>query len=942
MEIAKRTWFADWVEMNDLLKEFYVASPVTKQVTLIIIQQLCEDIFIYEDPQAQLRKRELTTAMLCVTISANVLSRYLTKSSPATPSKTGHDGNGIDYEKLCRLINKNQEKGWLNVFVEELVTSFSTVNNSTDPTTTAIASTLAHQIIATLSVMFDWVLDTALMETQVASVLLSLLNTKSMKLRLSLLDALLVLSSRAFIPATVLAPSASQFEARSVILLQPFLLPVSAGPSTTPSFGLKELIKFGWIDVFARFCSQPIKISESDFTQLTIMGEEVYVGDSSSTGDEDVKEHGYKIIRRVTQILAAIASKQLLYKTGHVMLIPSSAMATSTLSALDTQFHHNWILVESFDYFIQSLVLVSRHPSILVLSNIVSAWADLLKVDGLVESDSIVRSLPLLIDVGLSVLTKDPRLSRKTMKATGSSSSVKDRVKMEYILNDFVSDTEFIQFRDTLGIRWSELLRSGCLARPADCVGYICGKFNSALEAIAKNTIIEGGTKRDAFGYIAEQSLDNFVLKAHTQIFESVVSTLHTKLAAVTNPSSPAFLSPLSPSKRSMTTSSPTEIAEKNAEKLARLHQLELEFAQYLLSYNTSDPTVSIRIISCLGTMGSTIGRMQQMTVFTQIIEKLFTMAVFTYPDETEVVQRIHERKESGARPGPNERTFLRYEGTKLRNKSMACLSRLGSEIPDLLMSQYDVLVQFGESLITNKKLLHSERVGLVEFFTGIVYHANGLSYSDRLRAFNQFIGPYVSELNSSLFENIANDSKSLLDMMGVDYLVRQYATLKQAEKTGSTVNMDIKDELHAFKRQRGHLMSTMNALASALRRTIHIRQKQSQGQTNQDEPWNEVALQIFGRIAMFCRSLNGIWDPQHWTNAPSELKQILEMSSYEVDMILGTSKEASAADQTDGDNDTGGDDRNETEEASEIAFYTVPSIIKSIQAWISGLRGFM
>ncbi|KAJ3053173.1 hypothetical protein HK097_004905 [Rhizophlyctis rosea] len=75
VEVAKRLFPLQWADMDLLLMNMYRADEKSQEMVLLIYRSLAEDIYIYDDAVAELRKKELTTGMLAVS-ALKVLSGY--------------------------------------------------------------------------------------------------------------------------------------------------------------------------------------------------------------------------------------------------------------------------------------------------------------------------------------------------------------------------------------------------------------------------------------------------------------------------------------------------------------------------------------------------------------------------------------------------------------------------------------------------------------------------------------------------------------------------------------------------------------------------------------------------------------------------------------------------------------------------------------------------
>lgn len=79
----------------------------------MICRSLAEDIFLYDDVVASLRKKELVTGMLAVTVSADTLEKFHAKRG-SNVILTDNEPVQSDYELLLRIVRANPaNEGWL-------------------------------------------------------------------------------------------------------------------------------------------------------------------------------------------------------------------------------------------------------------------------------------------------------------------------------------------------------------------------------------------------------------------------------------------------------------------------------------------------------------------------------------------------------------------------------------------------------------------------------------------------------------------------------------------------------------------------------------------------------------------------------------------------------------------------------------------------------------
>lgn len=80
----------------------------------MVYRTLAEDIFLFEDPIAELRKSELLTALTAISVSANVLEQQYSKSSQKQIGK-------LDLVVLLNMVRAHPENtGWMCRWTESI------------------------------------------------------------------------------------------------------------------------------------------------------------------------------------------------------------------------------------------------------------------------------------------------------------------------------------------------------------------------------------------------------------------------------------------------------------------------------------------------------------------------------------------------------------------------------------------------------------------------------------------------------------------------------------------------------------------------------------------------------------------------------------------------------------------------------------------------------
>ena len=101
-EVAKRTWGAEWRDMDDQLVQLWSSSLHHQAVVLCVLETLSEEIFNREDVTAGLRGNDLGRACVEIFLPAAVLRQHLPTRDKGPSYRCGEDGW---LKRLCDLLN---------------------------------------------------------------------------------------------------------------------------------------------------------------------------------------------------------------------------------------------------------------------------------------------------------------------------------------------------------------------------------------------------------------------------------------------------------------------------------------------------------------------------------------------------------------------------------------------------------------------------------------------------------------------------------------------------------------------------------------------------------------------------------------------------------------------------------------------------------------------
>lgn len=92
VEIAKRSWGVDWLDMDELLVRLWDGSMLQKALVLNILETLSEEVFGNDDTTAALRGSDLNRACVEIFTPANVLAEEFPARDTAANFRYGTEG----------------------------------------------------------------------------------------------------------------------------------------------------------------------------------------------------------------------------------------------------------------------------------------------------------------------------------------------------------------------------------------------------------------------------------------------------------------------------------------------------------------------------------------------------------------------------------------------------------------------------------------------------------------------------------------------------------------------------------------------------------------------------------------------------------------------------------------------------------------------------------
>ncbi|KAL8874320.1 MAG: hypothetical protein Q9174_000319 [Haloplaca sp. 1 TL-2023] len=165
VEIAKRSWAVDWMDMDERLVRLWESSLASKELVLTILEMLSEDIFGHEDTTAGLRGTVLNRA--CVDIMTPIA--VLVERFPARETS----------------INvRYGEEGWLSRMGDLLEGCITTEGND------GARQACAVKVLSTLRSVMHWIIPKSISASKLIARLCQCLASSHIPIQLATVDVL--------------------------------------------------------------------------------------------------------------------------------------------------------------------------------------------------------------------------------------------------------------------------------------------------------------------------------------------------------------------------------------------------------------------------------------------------------------------------------------------------------------------------------------------------------------------------------------------------------------------------------------------------------------------------------------------------------------------------------------------------------------------------------
>ncbi|KAI7822876.1 armadillo-type protein [Gamsiella multidivaricata] len=181
VEVAKREWPGVWENMDAFLRQLFFKDETGREMALLILRSLCEDVFVYDDAVAGLRKKDLRAGLLVIMSSEGVLKEHYP------------DGVKGHRDEVTLMLGESGNDGWiarLAVLLQELLPRCQSETRAPADEKIAIAA------LKTFSSGLDWVIVSSVSSAPVVPFVCQSLLSPSEKIRLAGAECYDVLSCR--------------------------------------------------------------------------------------------------------------------------------------------------------------------------------------------------------------------------------------------------------------------------------------------------------------------------------------------------------------------------------------------------------------------------------------------------------------------------------------------------------------------------------------------------------------------------------------------------------------------------------------------------------------------------------------------------------------------------------------------------------------------------
>ncbi|TPX35927.1 hypothetical protein SmJEL517_g01740 [Synchytrium microbalum] len=427
VEVAKRMWPGQaWDNADRLLRQLYDATPTTREVVLLILRSLAEDVFVFEDAVAELRKRELCSAMMASAISSHLLEQERQSRLAETQNANGGGMVGVpaatatgavpisvagmsrklDVDMLSNLHQMDQNnEGWLARWsraLGELHDEWRREGQIGNAPASSIAEKLCVATLNAIQMYLDWVWLSSLVECKLVHRIIELLISDSPSIRLAAAECLTVLGDRHIPPTDTYRDSS---------IIEPVF-----------SFGLDTMFA-AWARSHNATTLDPSTLNTIEQTVL-------------------VPEQEYAFLKRFVQAYTLIGENHVCMKK-QVSVVP-----------------------QSLNKYLTLMILIADHPSLLLSSSTDTFFSEILKHENFKNTAEIQAIMPKLLEHSIEGISTSVEISE---------------VSKYYRDLDFATTSEYNMYLQTNRVKIKEIVKSIVALKPVESFQWLIGRIQSTL-----------------------------------------------------------------------------------------------------------------------------------------------------------------------------------------------------------------------------------------------------------------------------------------------------------------------------------------------------------------------------------------------------------------------------------------------------------------------------
>lgn len=130
VELAKRSWALEWIDMDELLVQLWSGSIAQKVLVLTVLEALSEEVFGIEDSVAALRGSDLNRACVEIFTPSRVMTEHFPNRETALNVRYGDEGwiARSAYVLDSCISDGNILEEWRSVVLKTLLTLKSVIN----------------------------------------------------------------------------------------------------------------------------------------------------------------------------------------------------------------------------------------------------------------------------------------------------------------------------------------------------------------------------------------------------------------------------------------------------------------------------------------------------------------------------------------------------------------------------------------------------------------------------------------------------------------------------------------------------------------------------------------------------------------------------------------------------------------------------------------------